>query len=128
MTKIYFILLFIIVTLLFACSKSISKFPQNSFRNRLSEGDIHIGMSINYYDSWKSDFQPRYLNLAERHTLNAIRLFSHLEFDTSPRITEYYIVRERRNRSCRLLAELQFVATNHGHQLSNSTPDGCIYF
>jgi len=128
MSKGYFISHLIIIIILSACSDKISNFPQKSFRNRLSEGDIHMGISINYFDSWKNDFQPRYLELAEKHTITAIRVFSHLEFDTSPRITEYYVVRERRTRSCRLLAELQFVATNHGHKLSNSTPYGCVYF
>ncbi len=128
MSKGYFIYYLIIVIILSACADGMSKFPQKSFRKRLSEGDIHLGMSINYFDSWKNDLQPRYLKLAENHTLAAIKLFSHLEFYTSPRISEYYVVRERRNKSCRLLAELQFVATNHGHNLSNSTPNGCIYF
>ena len=113
---------------LMACSNKNLGFPSKSFRTRLSEGDSHIGISINYFDSWKNDFQLRYLKLAETHTITAINLFSHLEFDTSPRITEYYVVRARRNQSCRLLAELQFSASNKGYELSNSTPEGCILF
>ena len=119
---------FIILILLTSCSNNKSGFPSKSFRTRLIEGDNHIGISINYFDSWKNNFQLRYLKLAESHTITAINLFSHLEFDTSPRITEYYVVRARRTQSCRLLAELQFAASNKGHILSNSTPDGCIYF
>ena len=87
-----------------------------------------MGWSLNYFDSWQKELQPRYLQLAERHTIAAIKLFTHLESDTSPRISEYYVVRERRTRSCRLLAELQFAAGNHGHKLSSHTPDGCMYF
>ena len=128
MFKRYFIINFIFTFLIVGCSKTSSEFPQKSFRTRLSEGDGHMGVSINYFDSWKTDFQPRYLKLAERHTITAIKLFSHLEYDTSPRITEYYVVRARRTQSCRLLAELQFAASNHGYELSDITPDGCIYF
>jgi hypothetical protein len=117
-----------IIIFLTACSGRTAEFPGQSFRNRLSEGDSHMGWSINYFDSWQNGLQPRYLKLAERHTIAAIKLFRHLESDTSPRISEFYVVRERRTRSCRLLAELQFAASNQGHQLSSNTPDGCIYF
>ena len=123
-----FISFIIILMILIACSNKNSGFPSKSFRTRLSEGDNHMGISINYFDSWKTNFQLRYLKLEESHTITAINLFSHLEFDTSPRITEYYVVRARRNQSCRLLAEMQFAASNKGHVLSNYTPDGCIYF
>ncbi|MEC7888112.1 MAG: hypothetical protein VYA44_09685 [SAR324 cluster bacterium] len=127
-----FIRLFIfpiaIVIFLTACSGRTTEFPSQSFRSRLSEGDSHMGWSLNYFDSWQKGLQQRYLKLAEMHTIAAIKLFRHLESDTSPRISEFYVVRERRTRSCRLLAELQFAASNHGHQLSSNTPDGCIYF
>ena len=114
--------------LLISCSNRVSEFPEKSFRRRLIEADNHIGWGLNYFDSWHKELQPRYLQLAERHTIAAIKLFTHLESDTSPRISEYYVVRERRTRSCRLLAELQFAAGNHGHKLSSRTPDGCLYY
>ena len=117
-----------IIIMLTACSSTANDFPRSSFRSRLSEGDSHVGWSLNYFDSWQKGLQPRYLMLAEQHTIAAIKLFRHLESDTSPRISEYYVVRERRTRSCRLLAELQFAASNHGHELNSTTPDGCIYF
>ena len=98
-----------------------------SFNSRLEEGDNHVGWSLNYFESWKNSRQPRYLNLAEFHSINAIKSFARLESDTSPRISEFYVVRERRTRACRLLAELQFEAGNHGHRLPGSTPPGCIY-
>jgi len=123
-----FISVFIILMIIMACSNRNSGFPSKSFRTRLNEGDNHMGKSINYFESWKTNFQLRYLKLAENHTITAINLFSHLEFDTSPRITEYYVVRARRTQSCRLLAELQFSASNKGYELSNSTPEGCILF
>ena len=120
-------LLLIFIIFLMACSFQNLDFPSKSFRTRLTEGDNQLGISKNYFDSWKINFQLRYLKLAEKHTISAINLFSHLEFDTSPIITEYYFVRARRNQSCRLLAELQFAASNKGHILENSTPEGCIY-
>ena len=55
-------------------------------------------------------------------------MFAHLEYDTSPRISEYYVVRERRTRGCRLLTEIQFKAGNYGQKLSSQTPEGCTYF
>ncbi len=128
MLKPYFIFYVIAMIFLSACLSTVHDFPQQSFRSRLSEGDGHMGWSLNYFDSWQKELQPRYLQLAERHTIAAIKLFTHLESDTSPRISEYYVVRERRTRSCRLLAELQFAAGNHGHKLSSRTPDGCMYF
>ena len=117
-----------IIIFLAACSGRTNEFPSQSFRSRLREGDSHMGWSLNYFNSWQNGLQPRYLKLAERHTIAAIKLFRHLESDTSPRISEFYVVRERRTRSCRLLAELQFEASNYGHQLSSNTPDGCIYY
>ena len=117
-----------IIIFLAACSERTTEFPSQSFRSRLSEGDSHMGWSLNYFHSWNNGLQPRYLRLAEKHTITAIKLFRQLESDTSPRISEFYVVRERRTRSCRLLAELQFSASNHGHQLNSNTPDGCIYF
>ena len=117
-----------IIIFLASCSERTTEFPSQSFRSRLSEGDSHMGWSLNYFHSWNNGLQPRYLRLAEKHTITAINLFRHLESDTSPRISEFYVVRERRTRSCRLLAELQFAASNHGHKLSSNTPDGCIYF
>ena len=128
MLKPYFIFYVIAMIFLSACLSTVHNFPQQSFRSRLSEGDGHMGWSLNYFDSWNKELQPRYLQLAERHTIAAIKLFTLLESDTSPRISEYYVVRERRTRSCRLLAELQFAAGNHGHRLSSRTPDGCMYF
>ena len=124
----YFIFYVSVIMFLSACSSTEFDFPRQSFRSRLSEGDGHMGWSLNYFDSWQKGLQPRYLQLAEQHTIVAIKLFTHLESDTSPRISEYYVVRERRTRSCRLLAELQFAAGNHGHKLSSSTPEGCMYF
>ena len=103
------------------------EFRTPSFNSRLEEGDNHVGWSLNYFESWKNSRQPRYLNLAESHSINAIESFARLESDTSPRISEFYVVRERRTRACRLLAELQFEAGNHGHRLAGSTPPGCIY-
>ena len=117
-----------IIIFIAACSGQTTEYPSQSFRSRLSEGDSHMGWSLNYFHSWNNGLQPRYLRLAEKHTITAIKLFRHLESDTSPRISEFYVVRERRTRSCRLLAELQFAASNHGHQLNSNTPDGCIYF
>ena len=78
-----------IIIFLTACSGSTAEFPGQSFRNRLSEGDSHMGWSINYFDSWQNGLQPRYLKLAERHTIAAIKLFRNLESDTSPRISEF---------------------------------------
>ena len=117
-----------LILLLISCSKSVSEFPDKSFRNRLVEADNHIGWGLNYFDSWQKGLQPRYLKLAQKHTITAINMFAHLEYDTSPRISEYYVVRERRTRGCRSLAELQFEAGHYGQNLSLQTPDGCTYF
>jgi len=98
-----------------------------SFLSRLKRGDHHVGWALSYYKSWNKDFQPRYLFLAEEHIYSAVSEFAHLQSDTSPRINEYYIVRERRVRSCRFLAELQFSAVNRGLALRNSAPAMCVF-
>ena len=118
---------FSVILFLGSCSQSDVEFQSKSFKSRLQQGDYHLGWSLNYFDSWRNARQPRYLRLAESHSINAINSFASLESDTSPRISEFYVVRERRTRGCRLLAELQFEAMNHGHQLSGMTPQGCIY-
>ncbi len=125
---LFLIILTILLGFISACSSSETGFPEHSFRTRLREGDHHMGWSLNYFDSWRNGKQPRYLQLAEQHTIAAIHSFTKLESDTSPRISEFYVVRERRTRSCRLLAELQFEASNNGHSLSAQTPNGCMYF
>jgi hypothetical protein len=112
---------------LIGCSSSNERFPFASFSNRLQQGDQQLGWSINYFNSWRRERQPRYLLLAESYTVNAINAFASLESDTSPRINEYYVARERRTRGCRLLAELQFEAVNHGQELRGVTPTGCTY-
>ena len=118
----------LIVVLIMGCSGGGDlEFRAPSFKSRLQEGDYHINWSLNYFDSWRNALQPRYLRLAELHSINAIDTFARLESDTSPRINEFYVVRERRTRGCRLLAEIQFEASNHGHYLSGTTPQGCIY-
>ena len=122
------ILFFSVILLLISCSKRISEFPGKSFRSRLVEADNHIGWGLNYFDSWQKGLQPRYLKLAEKHTITAINMFAHLVFDTSPRISEFYVVRVRRTRGCRLLAELQFEAGNYGYKLTLKSPEGCTYF
>ena len=122
------IFFFSVIFLLVSCSKRFSEFPEKSFQSRLVEADNHIGWGLNYFDSWQKGLQPRYLKLAEKHTITAIKMFAHLEYDTSPRISEYYVVRERRTRGCRLLAELQFEAGNFGYKLRSQTPEGCTYF
>ena len=109
-----------------SCS-SYDRFPIAPFSTRLQDGDRHLGWSLNYFNSWRRERQPQYLLLAEDHTVNAIDAFSRLESDTSPRINEYYVARERRTRGCRLLAELQFEAINHGQDLRGMTPSGCTY-
>lgn len=118
---------FSLILVLGSCSQGDVEFQSKSFKSRLQQGDYHLGWSLNYFDSWRNARQPRYLRLAESHSINAINSFASLESDTSPRISEFYVVRERRTRGCRLLAELQFEAMNHGHQLSGMTPQGCIY-
>ena len=122
------IFFFSVILLLISCSKRLSEFPEKSFRSRLFEADNQIGWGLNYLESWQKGRQPRYLNLAEKHTITAINMFANLEFDTSPRISEYYVVRERRTRGCRLLAELQFEAGNYGYKLTLQSPEGCTYF
>ena len=122
------IFFFSVIFLLVSCSKRLSEFPEKSFRSRLVDADNQIGWGLNYFGSWQKGLQPRYLKLAEKHTITAINMFAHLEYDTSPRISEYYVVRERRTRGCRLLAELQFEAGNYGYKLSSQTPEGCTYF
>lgn len=102
-------------------------FPHPPFIARLERGDYHVGWSLSYFDSWKRDRQPKYLLLAEKHIVSAINMYSELETETSPRITDFYVIRDRRTRSCRLLAEMQFEATNYGYSLRKSTPDGCIF-
>ncbi len=109
------------------CTSSELDLPALSFKTRLQQGDYQMGWSMNYFDSWRNARQPRYLRLAEAHSINAIEAFARLESETSPRISEFYVVRERRTRGCRLLVELQFEALNHGHSLSGTTPQGCIY-
>ena len=121
------ILLAALNLIMVSCSTGGMEFQARSFKSRLQEGDYHLGWSLNYFDSWRNARQPRYLRLAESHSINAINSFARLESDTSPRISEFYVVRERRTRGCRLLAELQFEASNHGHNLSGMTPQGCIY-
>ncbi len=115
-----------LLTLLGSCSAPVWLEPR-PFTSRLGEGDRYLGWSLNYFDSWRVNRQPRYLRLAEENTVEAIQTFARLETDTSPRINEYYVVRERRIRGCRLLAELQFEADSYGVQLGQSTPDGCFY-
>ena len=121
------LIIFSMILVLGSCSQGDVEFQSKSFKSRLQQGDYHLGWSLNYFDSWRNARQPRYLRLAESHSINAINSFASLESDTSPRISEFYVVRERRTRGCRLLAELQFEAMNHGHQLSGMTPQGCIY-
>ncbi len=122
------IFFFFVIFLQVSCSNSFSEFPEKTFQSRLVEADNQIGWGLNYFDSWQKGLQPRYLKLAEKHTITAINMFAHLEYDTSPRISEYYVVRERRTRGCRLLAELQFEAGNYGYKLRSQTPEGCTYF
>ena len=40
--------------------------------SRLKEGDNFVGRSLNYFESWKSSRQPKYLILAETNTISAI--------------------------------------------------------
>ena len=98
-----------------------------SFLKRLGEGDQYLGWSLNYLDSWKINQQPRYLYLAEEHSKSAISTFTMLESDTSPRINEFYVVRERRIRSCRLHAEVNFEAQKNGFRIAEPTPSGCFH-
>ena len=87
------ILFFSVILLMISCSKSVSEFPEKSFRSRLVEADNHIGWGLNYFDSWQKGLQPRYLKLAEKHTITAINMFAHLEYDTSPLLSNTFIGR-----------------------------------
>ncbi|MBF0280670.1 MAG: hypothetical protein HQM13_22950 [SAR324 cluster bacterium] len=117
--------------LLAACSGSTSNPSEEmfvpSFLSRLKTGDRHIGWALTYFESWRRDRQPRYLFLAEDHIYNAVDGFARLQSDTSPRISEFYVVRERRVRSCRFLAELQFDAVNYGVALRRPSAIGCTF-
>ena len=97
------------------------------FNTRLKEGDNFVGRSLNYFESWKSSRQPKYLILAETNTISAIISFSKLESEISPRIIEFYVARERRTKACKLLAEVKYEANNHGLDLNGIIPFGCIY-
>ncbi len=129
---------FCIITgiLLIGCSDSSSRVYSSassgelfipSLLSRLNQGDRHVGWALTYYKSWQRDRQPRYLFLAEEHIFNAIDEFAHLQSDTSPRIGEFYVIRERRVRSCRFLAELQFNAANYGLSLRRPPSAGCVF-
>ena len=61
-------LLLIFIIFLMACSFQNLDFPSKSFRTRLTEGDNQLGKSKNYFESWKINFQLRYLKLALRLT------------------------------------------------------------
>lgn len=99
-----------------------------SFVERLQLGDRNLGWALTYYDSWNRNFEPRYLQLAEKHLVDAIEKFSLLQADTSPRIREFYAVQDRRVRSCRLLVEFHSTASQHGHQLINSSKNHCVFY
>jgi hypothetical protein len=105
--------LLVMIALWMGCSNPDPEFPISSFISRLTNGDRQMGWGLTYFESWRRSRQPRYLTLAETNT--------------SPRINEYYVVRERRIRGCRLLAELQFEAINNGFSLRTAPPQGCTY-
>ncbi|MDE0906955.1 MAG: hypothetical protein OSB18_06185 [SAR324 cluster bacterium] len=119
--------LLVMIALWMGCSNPDPEFPISSFISRLTNGDQQMGWGLTYFESWRRSRQPRYLTLAETNTVDAIHAFAALESDTSPRINEYYVVRERRIRGCRLLAELQFEAINNGFSLRTAPPQGCTY-
>lgn len=120
-------LLLALVLNLMACSSENIVFPVPSFVSRLTDGDRNVGWALTYYESWNRHHQPQYLLLAERYTLDAIDEYARLQEDTSPRINEFYVARERRVRSCRLLAEIQFSAANHGYNLRQTPVEGCVF-
>ncbi len=98
----------------------------DSFHARLSQGDRHVGWALTYYESWKRGRQQSYLALAEEHIQEAVIEFADLQSQTSPRISEFYVARERRVRSCRFLAEVQFAANNSGFATLGASP-GCSF-
>ena len=120
--------------LLVGCAPALNFSPESSsdrfmpsFFSRLKEGDRHVGWALTYFESWQRGQQPRYLFLAEDHINTAVNEFAALQADTSPRINEFYVVRERRVRSCRFLAELKFTATNYGLALQRPIAAGCVF-
>ena len=117
----------LLLTGCFSSSERVTEMFIPSFLSRLQSGDRHVGWALTYYESWRRDRQPRYLFLAEDHIHSAVDGFARLQSDTSPRIGEFYIVRERRVRSCRFLAELQFDAVNYGIALRRPGALGCTF-
>ena len=111
--------LLVMIALWMGCSNPDPEFPISSFISRLTNGDQQMGWGLTYFESWRRS--------RETNTVDAIHAFAALESDTSPRINEYYVVRERRIRGCRLLAELQFEAINNGFSLRTAPPQGCTY-
>ena len=103
-----------------------SHFETPSFVSRLHQGDQQIAWTLNYFDSWRKGRQPKYLQLAQEHIVEAIDIFSELQIDTSPRVNEFYVVRDRRARSCRILIELYFEAANFGYAINQASPSGCV--
>ena len=85
------LIFFSLILELGSCSQGDVEFQSKSFKSRLQQGDYHLGWSLNYFDSWRNARQPRYLRLAESHSINAINSFASLESDTSPRISEFYV-------------------------------------
>ena len=98
-----------------------------SFVQRLHIGDRNLNWALTYFDSWNRKFQFRYLKLAEKKLVHAIQKFSSLQSDTSPRIREFYIVQDRRARSCRLLSQFHMTASHHGHLLNGDISNYCIF-
>lgn len=98
-----------------------------SFTARLSQGDHQMSWALTYFRSWRRDHQPRYLFLAEKHIKNAVSQFAHLQADTSPRINEFYVIRDRRVRSCQILAEVQFSAASYGLSVKQAPAQGCMF-
>ncbi len=97
------------------------------FNLRISQGDRQIGWALTYFESWKKARQPRYLTLANTHALSAIEEFARLQSQTSPRINEFYIARQRRIRGCRFWTEIQRESQISGHSLPSQEPWGCLF-
>ena len=114
---------FIAVVLLFILS--CSQQSVSPFGDRLSQGDSHVNWALAYFESWKLSHQPRYLFLVRDHTVQAIDTFYDLQQDTSPAIKEFFIVRERRVRSCQMLQDVQVEASNFGYPIDPDAPNQC---
>lgn len=108
--------------LLAACAQA----PEPAVRALIEVGDRDRDWGVVYYQSWRQDRKPAYLELARRHTAQAVVFYLRLQKRLGHSYPDFYDIDKKRVQGCDFLRLMDREALRYRVALPESRREGCF--